>query len=178
MSSLQFVTFALLVAACSKQDSAGPARPITDPVPMTESSEPEANASVVAMLDAYEQVRATLASDDLAGSVAAARVIETSSAAAAGSATSASAPHYQEIGQHAKALATAADLKAARASFGEVSRHVVALLASDKSLTRGRHVFECPMVTGYRKWVQRSSEMANPYMGKKMLACGGETTWD
>jgi membrane fusion protein, copper/silver efflux system len=54
---------------------------------------------------------------------------------------------------------------------------VVTLLATDKALAKGLRVFECPMVQGYRKWVQPSDEMANPYMGKKMLACGGESTW-
>jgi hypothetical protein len=33
------------------------------------------------------------------------------------------------------------------------------------------------MAEGYQKWVQVSSEMANPYMGKKMLKCGSEATW-
>jgi hypothetical protein len=30
------------------------------------------------------------------------------------------------------------------------------------------------MARGYQKWVQTGDDMANPYMGKRMLKCGGK----
>jgi Cu(I)/Ag(I) efflux system membrane fusion protein len=91
---------------------------------------------------------------------------------------STSSPHFAAIADGATKLAAAADIKAARAAFGVVSQHVVALLASDKSLASGQHVFECPMVSGYNKWVQPTETLENPYMGKRMLTCGGASSWE
>jgi hypothetical protein len=34
------------------------------------------------------------------------------------------------------------------------------------------------MAKGYRKWVQADQQLANPYMGKEMLVCGGESKWE
>jgi Cu(I)/Ag(I) efflux system membrane fusion protein len=177
MPSPRIVRFALVFAAACSQPATGPTGPIKDPVPMTETPS-ESRLQIEPVLDAYEQLRTKLSADDLAGSSIAARSVETSAAAAARAEKPDVASHLTAISQQATTLAAAADLTAARAAFGELSRHVVALIASDKALARGRHVFECPMVSGYRKWVQQSSEMANPYMGKQMLACGGESTWD
>ena len=66
------------------------------------------------------------------------------------------------------------DLDAAREAFGELSRALIALLSEDPSLQEGRYVYECPMVDGYKKWVQVSEGTSNPYMGRKMLECGTE----
>jgi Cu(I)/Ag(I) efflux system membrane fusion protein len=123
------------------------------------------------VLAAYERTRALLAADKLEGLADAARELETSAKAAG------AGPHYGDIATSAAKLAIATDLDAARASFGDVSKHVVALLAGDPSLAQGQHVFECPMVKGYKKWVQPTQDLQNPYMGKRMLACGGKSTW-
>jgi membrane fusion protein, copper/silver efflux system len=166
------IVVSVVLAACSKGAPANTAR-AADPVPMTEqsstsdSSAPQARA----VLAAYERVRAQLAADDLKGAQDAARELD----AAAKSATSHT--HFAAISGAAAKLAASSDIKAARASFGEVSQHVVALSASDKSLAEGHHVFECPMVAGYNKWVQPSKDLQNPYMGKQMLTCGGESSW-
>ena len=86
--------------------------------------------------------------------------------------------HLEGLAVASKALAEgASDIDEARKGFGEVSRHVVALVASDAALKKGRHVFECSMAQGYGKWVQTEPDKKNPYMGKKMLACGSESDW-
>ena len=36
----------------------------------------------------------------------------------------------------------------------------------------GYHVFYCPMAK--KDWVQQTTKVANPYMGKDMLTCGVE----
>jgi membrane fusion protein, copper/silver efflux system len=33
------------------------------------------------------------------------------------------------------------------------------------------------MAEGFEKWVQTSEEISNPFMGKRMLACGSASTW-
>ena len=59
-----------------------------------------------------------------------------------------------------------------RVAYGDLSRAVVAIIATDASLMQGRFLFECPMAKGYKRWVQVKPEMENPYMGQRMLACG------
>ncbi|HLL24092.1 MAG TPA: hypothetical protein VK427_18295 [Kofleriaceae bacterium] len=166
MTSFKLGLLAVLVAACSKSTPA-PATPITDPVPMTEDTKAAARTPATAMLAAYERARAHLAADELAGVPEAAREI----------AATATEGQYPAIARGAATLAAAKDLDAARDAFGTVSRELITLLASNPALAKGQHVFECPMVSGYRKWVQPSENLENPYMGKQMLACGGESSW-
>jgi Cu(I)/Ag(I) efflux system membrane fusion protein len=169
------IVVCFVFAACSKGAPANTARP-ADPVPMTEqSSTPDTGPQARSVLAAYERVRAQLAADDLKGAQEVARELDTSAQSAARAA--ATNTHFTAIASAAAKVAASSDITAARASFGEVSKHVVALIASDKSLAEGHHVFECPMVAGYNKWVQPSKDLQNPYMGKRMLTCGGESSW-
>lgn len=165
----------LLGTACSKASAPGPAAPVVDPIPMTQ--EAPAASQLGAVLASYETVRARLAADDAHGLQAPA----TELAAAAKTAMTqapAAADKLDAIATHATKLSGLHDLAAARTEFGEISRHLIGLLSADKQLAKGQHVFECPMVAGYKKWVQPNDALANPYMGQKMLACGGESTWD
>ena len=154
-------TVIAFVTACSAPATTGPA--IVDPIPMTEDK-PTASP-YDGVLAAYEKVRFQLADD--AGAGLAAREL----------AAQAKTAGLAELAASADTLAQAPSLDQARDAFGAVSKQVVALIATNPDLARGRHVFECPMVKGYNKWVQVSDDMANPYMGKAMLACGGESTW-
>ena len=162
-----FETFAAiaLFAGCSKSTPAQ-TTPIKDPVPMTEGTAQAATPAAATLAD-YERIRALLAADEMNGLPEAAQAL----------AASATRSSYTAVAASATKLAGASEIEAARLAFGEVSREVVTLLAQDPALAKGQHVFECPMVKGYRKWIQPSQDMANPYMGKKMLACGGESTW-
>lgn len=166
------ISIAILVGACAKNTPApvAPVAPVADPVPMAESSAKPSASAVSPVLTSYERVRALLAADKLEGVADAAREMETSARKAAGH-------HYGEIATSAGKIAAATDIEAARAAFGDASMHLVALLAENPDLAKGQHVFECPMVKGYRKWVQPSEDLQNPYMGQRMLACGGESTW-
>ena len=31
------------------------------------------------------------------------------------------------------------------------------------------------MAEGYKKWIERTTDYQNPYMGERMLECGGAT---
>lgn len=130
--------------------------------------------------DATERVRAELAADRLDGIAGPAR----EAAQALRSAQNALANAPPEIADcvgkaiaAAEQVASANDLESARRAFGELNRFLIALAAADPRLQEGWHVFRCPMAEGFRKWIQRSPKLENPYMGQAMLTCGSSTTW-
>lgn len=130
----------------------------------------------------YEQIRAALARDDGGPVPATALRLARAGREAAANAPSASiatGPPLQELVVAAEELGAlpSSDLDALRIAFGEISRAVVTLVVADPTLARGRYIFRCPMTLGYKKWVQPSAELENPYMGSKMLRCGSETRW-
>lgn len=135
--------------------------------------------AVVAVLDAYETVRAALAADDLTAAQAAAKRLAETATEAAKSATAEQAAGLRAVADAAQAEAAlpTSDATAVRKQFGEVSKPLVALVTSDTKLQQGRYVFECPMAPGYSKWIQTTPQIANPYMGKRMLECGTKSTW-
>lgn len=110
------------------------------------------SAADEAFLQHYGEIQSALVHDDLGAARKAAAAIQTP-------------PHADE----AAAIAHAADLKAARNAFKTLSRDAVAVAKGHT----GYHVAFCPMVpddAGY--WVQTSTKIANPYMGKRMPGCG------
>lgn len=166
----------VLSLGCAQRAPRPAPPPVVDPVPMTEAAPrgSDAPATSLAVLGAYERVRALLAADQLAGVADAAMALDRAARAAVAETGTA---HFASIAEGASALASAGDLAAARTAFGRISQHVIELLAHDEALARGQHVFQCPMATGYGKWVQPTSQLENPYMGKAMLSCGSESTW-
>lgn len=129
---------------------------------------------------AYEQVRASLASDSLEGLDARATSIRAALDAARQGASNlrpeltAALP---EGASAAHALGEARDAEAARKAFGELSRRLVALGTVDPRLVAGLSLFECPMTEGRQKWFQPAREPANPYMGERMPTCGSALQW-
>ncbi len=67
-----------------------------------------------------------------------------------------------------KAIEDAKDLKEGRAAFATLSQHAEKIVAGHPDY----HVFYCPMVK--QDWVQKSTTVANPYLGADMLTCGVE----
>ncbi|MCB9736210.1 MAG: DUF3347 domain-containing protein [Deltaproteobacteria bacterium] len=109
---------------------------------------------------AYEQLRAALANDDLAAAKAAAGKLAAADGASAG------------VVAGAKGVEGAGDIAAARVAFGEASKAYIEQLVADPELAEGTYVFRCPMAKGYKKWVQLTDALENPYMGQEMLDCG------
>lgn len=75
-----------------------------------------------------------------------------------------------DVGKQAETLAKAKDLKAAREAFKPLSASLAKYLADNKA---GKGVYRegyCPMVKA--SWLQKETEIRNPYMGKSMLTCG------
>lgn len=149
----------------------GPALP-TGPLPA------ESLEYARAAFEATERMRALLAKDTLEGLDARAREVAGALRAVAGGLKGAEGTKGVEAGaEAAERLAAAKTVEEARARFGEVSRVLVGLAETDGRLREGWHVFQCPMVKDFNKWVQRAPVMANPYMGQRMLMCGSEAEW-
>ena len=75
-----------------------------------------------------------------------------------------------DVAKQAEALAKAKDLKAAREAFKPLSTSLVKYLADNKAGKGVYHEGYCPMVKS--SWLQKETEVRNPYMGKSMLTCG------
>lgn len=71
-------------------------------------------------------------------------------------------------GEAGAEILKANDLKTAREAFAKLSDTAKTKVAGNAEY----HVFYCPMAK--KEWVQKSTTMANPYMGKEMLECGVE----
>jgi Cu(I)/Ag(I) efflux system membrane fusion protein len=138
----------------------------------------DVSAAIRTVLDEYEAVRKKLAADDGSGIADAAKKIASTATDAEKSASGDAKAQLAALGKAATALGEEkGDIEAVRLAFGEVSKALVAMLAGNDSLREGQHLFECPMAKGYKKWIQPSDKLENPYMGKKMLTCGGATDW-
>jgi Cu(I)/Ag(I) efflux system membrane fusion protein len=130
-----------------------------------------------AAFETLEQVRARLAKDSLEGVEARARELASALRAMAEGMGGERQRTLEAGAVAAERLAGAKKLEDARAHFGEVSQVLVGLAEGDARLREGWHVFQCPMEKGFNKWVQRSPDMENPYMGPRMLACGTQAPW-
>jgi Cu(I)/Ag(I) efflux system membrane fusion protein len=183
-ASLCAVLFALvLAAACAR------GRPADDPVledaTVTQLEPVElpesARGPLHGALAAYEQARSLLVSDAVDGLAATAeRLVRSLDLARRGlpeDSDSDLARCLTEASAAAASMGRAEDLKAARQAFGELSRLLILLAGADPRLAEGWHVFECPMVETFPKWMQPSAGIDNPYMGQAMPACGVGSDW-
>jgi HPt (histidine-containing phosphotransfer) domain-containing protein len=76
-----------------------------------------------------------------------------------------------KLANAARQLERAADLKAARAAFGEVSNALVAYAkATGSTNPAGVKTAFCPMAN--KSWLQKGETIQNPYYGTEMLECG------
>jgi len=145
------------------------------------AKEPGISASqgIARVLEAYETVRSALARDDFGTLTTCAANLEIAAHDALDSVPEQLKPGVTDVQAAAKRLKEMdkGDARAVRLVFGDTSRPVVTLLASEPSLRTGHFVFECPMAQGYKKWVQTSSDISNPYMGKAMPKCGSAAEW-
>jgi len=75
-----------------------------------------------------------------------------------------------DVAKQAEALAKAKDLKSAREAFKPLSASLIKYLADHKAGKGTYHEAYCPMVKS--SWLQKGTEIKNPYMGSEMLSCG------
>ncbi len=131
-------------------------------------------ASAKVPLAAYDTVRAALAADDLAAAKKGAAALQAAAKKAAEGVGHPAKHNLHALAAAAGKIAAAGDLPAARAAFGDASRAVLELVAADAALSKRVITYRCGMTKTYKKWVQLSGPMANPYMGQKMLHCGSK----
>jgi hypothetical protein len=125
------------------------------------SSSVRAGEVPTVVLEAYLKVQTALAADSLAEAQAGARELS-KQAASLGSAV-------EKPKAAADSIVSAADIKVARAAFGDLSDAMLAMVGEG---TGGKDVriAYCPMVK--RSWLQKGDQIANPYYGSAMLRCG------
>ena len=75
-----------------------------------------------------------------------------------------------DVAKQAETIAKARDLKAAREAFKPLSGSLVKYLADSKAGKGIYHEAYCPMAKA--SWLQKETDIKNPYMGKAMLTCG------
>lgn len=190
LSGLGLICFGV---GCDKgAGPSGPATKATAPVIADEGPLPEGMQGVLA---GYERVRVRLAADDYTGVPgSAARFAEAAKklaeatvdteetvAAVQSDPTEAQRAALGQVAAVAERLARTSDMeptdqarmgKTQRDLFGQLSQPLIGLLQTTPSLRKNLHMFECPMVDGYGRWVQPAEEISNPYMGLSMLKCG------
>ena len=177
-----WIAFVITATGCAKEavsapsalpaaESAAPVAPVAPVAPAAPES-PKSRAAKDAIA-AYNVMRKALAADDLAATKAASSAASTKLAALKPVfAEQASAITAMVAG--ADRIATAGDIKIARTVFGEVSRGLIGLVASDPASQAGVVCYRCPMAKTYQKWLQVGDAMGNPYWGAEMLTCGGK----
>ena len=119
---------------------------------------------VKSVYDHYIAIQADLAKDSVSGLDEHANAI---AKAVKGDEMKMLAP---DVAKQAETLAKAKDLKAARAAFKPLSTSLVKYLADNKAGKGTYHEAYCPMVKA--SWLQKGTDIKNPYMGKEMLTCG------
>lgn len=123
----------------------------------------QASDAMKAIVGSYLEIQAKLAADTIDGVKPAAHAIG-DQAARMGTAGEA-------IVKSAQAIENAADLKATRLAFGDLSDAVIAAGKAElwKDVPDVKIAY-CPMAK--KSWVQKEAEIRNPYYGSAMLTCG------
>lgn len=161
-------------AAPHKADTAAPA---SAPV---SALTPEASAAVREVLTAYKDLHALLAADKVEGVAETATRLEQAASRAAALVPTGLQAQLQTASESTSHITQghAKTLEEMRSAFGGVSRAIIFVLGAEPTLAKGLNVIECPMATGYKKWVQDGDTVSNPYMGVKMATCGVKSTWN
>lgn len=135
----------------------------------------ETSARIDEAVAAYDVVRGALAEDRGDVNTSATELADAARLASASAPDTVRRP-LEELSNAAQRLAglETRDVDTVREAFGDVSRALISVLSAEPSLQQGRHVYECPMAKGYKKWVQVSEGVSNPYMGTDMPQCGTE----
>lgn len=165
-----FALLALTLAGCQTDENvAGLNEPRI--VPAVKASAGDNKSDVDALVKSYLDLRKTLADDKSEG-------IAESVAAIGEKAKPLFNSDNADIQRIAKAIVKSAesktaDLVGARETYQSISASVIELVKivpPSKQTLSNLYVAYCPMVKA--SWLQTTKEIANPYMGQKMLSCG------
>jgi Cu(I)/Ag(I) efflux system membrane fusion protein len=131
--------------------------------PDTANTPQSGSAMPASIVDPYVNIANALAKDSLDGVKANAGNIATASSALGAPA--------MKIDTSALQLASATEIGDAREKFGALSEAIVAYMDGlHLTLPDGVRVASCPMI--HKPWLQRGSDIENPYFGSSMLTCG------
>src|SRR2546426_298693 len=128
------------------------------------ADEPALMEPVKSVMDHYLKIQAGLAKDSIKGVEDHATAIAKAVEGDDGKMLPA------EVAKQAETLAHAKDIKAARAAFKPLSASLIKYLADNNAGKGTYHEAYCPMVKA--SWLQKQTQIRNPYMGKEMLTCG------
>jgi membrane fusion protein, copper/silver efflux system len=131
--------------------------------PETANTPKSGSAMPASVVDPYVKIASALANDSLDGVKANAGDLATASSALGAPAV--------KIDTSALQLASAVEIGDAREKFGVLSEALVAYVDGlHLTLPEGVRIASCPMI--HKPWLQRGSEIENPYYGSSMLTCG------
>ena len=149
-----------LVLACAGPGHASPAPPMGKGTPTQN------------LTNAYLAVQTRLGLDDFGGARAACGSVRS----AAQAAELALEPELRKrIDTAASAGAAASDIVGLRAAFAPLSEALLAWFKTQTNpLSETIAVVHCPMALEGKgaRWLQRGTQLKNPYFGAQMLACG------
>jgi hypothetical protein len=120
------------------------------------------------LLGHYFTIQKVLAADSLTGVAGAASELSKLSRKAA-TTQSAGKAELLALSESAEKFG-AADLKTARASFGDLSDKMIAFVKASNSPRNPPYQYYCSMVK--KNWLQPDKGTRNPYYGSSMLTCG------
>lgn len=170
--------FALVTVACSKSedkkadDKKAEQTAGTPETPAGEKPSAAFQAAMQPLMAHYEAIRVALVKDEVEPATNAAKELKGTVPMVKEHASEAAAAQLDQIAEQAGALANAGDIDKMRLAYGEISRHIMAMMQTMPDMAKGYHVFECPMAKGYKMWLQTDDNLANPYMGTSMPECG------
>ncbi len=125
------------------------------------------------ILTEYLKIPKTLSEDKTEGiKTSADKIVKLADKLDPGTVKGMHAKHYKNIPQNIKAaavkLSKAKDIKSMREALKDLSKPMA--MWATMSKPKGISVMYCSMAPG--SWLQRSTLVANPYYGSKMLRCG------
>lgn len=165
---------AVVAGGCAKATASNTPTPVTAPAPVAAPpAETAKSRAAKAAVQGYNEVRAALAADNLNGTKSAAPPAG-AKIAALKTDFPGDADAIAAMVAATDRIATAGDLKLARSVFGELSRSLIGVVASDAASQVGVVCYRCPMTKTYQKWLQVGDAMGNPYFGAEMLTCGAK----
>ena len=180
MKNYLFIAAFTVLTACGSTDK--PAEEAKKDEPLEQTSNSTAfNQSFSRFLNSYYSLKDALVANDstLASTAAntlanAADSLSLNELKADSSIILTAKDYVSSISSDAKVLASEANLKAKRKSFQTISDNIYTLLQTvryDQEVVY--HQF-CPMAfdDAGAAWLSKTSDIKNPYFGKKMLTCG------
>jgi Cu(I)/Ag(I) efflux system membrane fusion protein len=136
------------------------------------ASASELDEAMEPILTEYLKIQNALVNDKTEGIKPAVEAIEKSAKKLDPEAAGNHGEHYKNLSQDiiaaCKKLHTAEDIDATREAFKALSKPIAMWVGMAKP--KGMSVMYCPMLKTV--WVQRGSEVANPYYGAEMSICG------